>query len=723
VTETTVRTTRAQRMAMPLAREVVKDLAVEHGACIRPIQLRRTNLDTGEADTVLVPCGHTLAHVCPSCAERARTLRAAQCREGWHLEDEPAIEPDPATDDQKWWIEKRSEAQQLRDAADAAGTDTTDLDELLAELDEEITKAGMRGKAAPDRPARRHRSTRRRQDASDLPRRKVSSHSRTVGKTYTAPDGKTFRPSLFVTLTCPSYGRVSEDGTPTDPAAYDYDRAARDALAFAALFDRFIQNLRRYLGYDVQYFAAIEPQRRLAPHVHLAIRGTVSRAELRRVLAATYHQVWWPNVSEVKYDEDELPVWDEATGGYLDPATGEVLPTWDQALDAIGPDEQPWHVARFGVRFDAQGVLAGSKDAARCIGYLTKYLTKQGGDCHQADTDTQRAHASRLAGALRFQPCSPRCANWLRYGIQPKNARPGLAPGRCKGKAHDADHLGYGGRRVLVPASGPVRRWPTTAPTARTGCCGPSVFRQPTRPGTPGNRSPRPTRTTWTMRGGCCMPSPTVHAGKPHSTRPGAERLYPRTVIIRQRERRHDGPGRSDSAAARCERGSPAAWDRAAVRPAPGRGTTDRVSQARPSRAHQRSCPSRVHQGRTCPSGDICPQAGGLMPGRKSRHFGNIRKLPSGRYQARYRGPDGRLRTAPSTFGRKTDAALWLSQASRDCPGGLDRAGDGTARLRRVCGAVATGQGAEDPHDGAVPGPARQSSAAHLRGNGDGGDR
>ena len=48
MTEPTVRTTRAQRMAMPLAREVVKDLAVEHGACIRPIQLRRTNLDTGE---------------------------------------------------------------------------------------------------------------------------------------------------------------------------------------------------------------------------------------------------------------------------------------------------------------------------------------------------------------------------------------------------------------------------------------------------------------------------------------------------------------------------------------------------------------------------------------------------------------------------------------------------------------------------------------------------
>jgi hypothetical protein len=68
------RTTRAERMTMPLAPQVVKDLAVEHGACIRPIQLRRTNLDTGEQDTVLVPCGHTLAHVCPACADRAKTL-------------------------------------------------------------------------------------------------------------------------------------------------------------------------------------------------------------------------------------------------------------------------------------------------------------------------------------------------------------------------------------------------------------------------------------------------------------------------------------------------------------------------------------------------------------------------------------------------------------------------------------------------------------------------
>ena len=112
------------------------------------------------------------------------------------------------------------------------------------------------------------------------------------------------------------------------------------------------------------------------------------------------------------------------------------------------------HVARFGAKFDAQGVLAGSKDSARCIGYLTKYLTKQLADCHHPETDAQRDHMARLAEALRFEPCSPTCANWLRYGIQPKSPRPGLLPGACKGKAHRRDHLGYAGRRVLVS-----RKW------------------------------------------------------------------------------------------------------------------------------------------------------------------------------------------------------------------------------------------------------------------------
>jgi hypothetical protein len=219
--------------------------------------------------------------------------------------------------------------------------------------------------------------------------------------------------------------------------------------------------------------------------------------------------------------------WDEHTGTYVDPYTGEVLPTWDDALDAIGEADEPLHVARSGGRFDAQGVLSGSKDAARCIGYLTKYLTKQVADCHQAATDAEHAHAARLAEALRYEPCSPRCANWLRYGIQPQNARPGLVPGSCKGKAHDRERLGYAGRRVLVSVEKlkhvqEVRADRTPIPGARAG---------PTIPGTAAGRK-GPGLPEWPFTGGRlggqgardandfeCLPYPRDAGGADHAQR------------------------------------------------------------------------------------------------------------------------------------------------------------------------------------------------------------
>ncbi|SOE12331.1 Site-specific recombinase XerC [Streptomyces sp. 2323.1] len=52
------------------------------------------------------------------------------------------------------------------------------------------------------------------------------------------------------------------------------------------------------------------------------------------------------------------------------------------------------------------------------------------------------------------------------------------------------------------------------------------------------------------------------------------------------------------------------------------------------------------------------------MPGKRKsrRQFGRVRKLPSGRYQVRYPGPDGILRPADRTFLTTTDADLWLAR-------------------------------------------------------------
>lgn len=67
----------------------------------------------------------------------------------------------------------------------------------------------------------------------------------------------------------------------------------------------------------------------------------------------------------MKYDGEHLPVCTDEDG-YLDPATGEILPTWDQALDDL---EEPQHVVRFGDQAE-QGVLAGSPAANKALGYL-----------------------------------------------------------------------------------------------------------------------------------------------------------------------------------------------------------------------------------------------------------------------------------------------------------------------------------------------------------------
>ena len=401
---------------------LVREAALVAGVCARPVISHVTDTTTGETQVVPIACGSTREDQCPPCAERARKLRMQQCREGWHLDTEP--EHAPADPD---------------DGEDQAAEDEDGQDD------------------ADEGTERRVRSTRRRQDAPELPR--VPMEDRTIGRVFTAPDGRTFRPSMFLTLTLPSYGRVTGEGVPVDPDRYDYRRAALDALHFPKLVDRFWQNLRRCAGYQVQYFATVEPQRRLAPHLHAAMRGTIPRVVIRKVRAATYHQVWWPAHDEPVYDDPRrLPVWTDQAG-YLDPDTGTALPTWDEALDALDsdPDASPAHVVRCGDQDDMQGLLAGTDQADRAVRYLCKYLTKSIAATYDDGEDVsaaRAAHIDRLADEVRWLPCAPTCSNWLRFGVQPKDARAGMVPGHCTHKAHERANLGLGGRRVLVS-----RKW------------------------------------------------------------------------------------------------------------------------------------------------------------------------------------------------------------------------------------------------------------------------
>ncbi|GAA3019779.1 replication initiator [Actinokineospora globicatena] len=427
----------------PLAADVVRATAEQHGVCVRPFTMEVTDRADGSTRYVGMPCGSTVESVCQPCARKARALRMTQCREGWHLTEEPVTVLAEPSLEQRELMERRADL--VAEYQTAVGADADDLREEIRSLDDELHQLGVRGRLpSPDAQPHRApvRSTKRRQDAPNLPRRKVE--RRTVGREYAGG----FRPSMFVTLTCDSYGPVRDDGTPVNPDRYDYRRAARDAVHFASLVDRWWQNLRRVVGWDVQYFATVEPQRRVAPHLHAAVRGSISHEVLRQVTAATYLQIWWPPHNEPVYS-DRLPVW--VDGRFVDPDSQQPLTPWGDALDQV---QDPAHVATFGAQVHSKGILGGSEEAGRHIGYLTKYLTKATGEVIEAHTERQRAHHDRLHAELAITPCSPRCAVWLLYGIQPLSANSRTTPGHCRSRAHRRTTLGLPGRRVLVS-----RKW------------------------------------------------------------------------------------------------------------------------------------------------------------------------------------------------------------------------------------------------------------------------
>src|SRR5437868_4184773 len=103
------RMTRAKRAALPISADVARALAEQHGVCIRPLAMRRIDTTTGRIEVVPVPCGSTREDQCRPCAAKARRLRMVQCRQGWHLEDEPVTARSAPSEDHKELMATRAD--------------------------------------------------------------------------------------------------------------------------------------------------------------------------------------------------------------------------------------------------------------------------------------------------------------------------------------------------------------------------------------------------------------------------------------------------------------------------------------------------------------------------------------------------------------------------------------------------------------------------------------
>jgi hypothetical protein len=134
---------RADRARRPRAKDALRETAAEFGVCVRPLPIRRVNLATGEVEIKDLPCGATRAAGCPSCAARARKLRAQQCREGWHLTEEPDLTPDKPSKRQRELVKDRAHITAAVEDAEAHG------DTLTAQACTESLTAPTRSSPSP----------------------------------------------------------------------------------------------------------------------------------------------------------------------------------------------------------------------------------------------------------------------------------------------------------------------------------------------------------------------------------------------------------------------------------------------------------------------------------------------------------------------------------------------------------------------------------------------
>ena len=262
-------------------------------------------------------------------------------------------------------------------------------------------------------------------------------------------------------------------------------------------------------------------------------------------------------------------------------------------------------MARFGEQVHVKGVLGGTEEAGRHVGYLTKYLTKSVGQAAgltETATDRQREHARRLHAELQITPCSPRCAVWLLYGVQPQGARHSMTPGRCKARHTSPNTSASPAAASWSPARGPARPSTTTAPSAPPSF-GNSSTTPASDPPTASRTAPtcgndqHPARPTSHPGPRCsCTPSPNGSAGKPNTLPPNTRppRHHPGCVRPLPRRRIDLTTGRVDVVPVPCGSTREDQCRPCAERPAgSGRCSAARAGTSRPNRSRNARSPPR----------------------------------------------------------------------------------------------------------------------------------
>ena len=98
----------------------------------------------------------------------------------------------------------------------------------------------------------------------------------------------------------------------------------------------------------------------------------------------------------------------------------------------------------------------------------------------------------------------------------------------------------------------------------------------------------------------------------------------------------------------------------------------------------------------------------------KRSNFGSLRKLPSGRWQARYTAPGGKTTTAPMTFDTKGDALAWLSTVRADLVRGAWLPPDVDTTFGTYAATWLEHRNPQTPHTSALPRPTRPAPSANL---------